>query len=198
MGFMSGHKDKFKGASEKTNVPDGEHLVRVRGMRRTEMKSGAGIINIDLEIVKTNENGLEVNTYAGREFDVRYFFPIDNDEMFDQTFERFMQRDMKHILGKVPEGDFTDDAVFEQWSKSALGRGAWVNRQTSTKVDKNGNPYVNIYFNKSADVPPRAGGANKPQPSNAGAQAAQNPSNNTQAAQTNNASNDGDDDDIPF
>lgn len=196
MAFMQSKKDKFQGTQQKSNIPDGEHLVRVRGMRRTELKSGAGIVNIDVEIVRSKVDGVEVNTFAGREFDLRYFLPVDNEELFDQTFERLVDRDLKHFLGKVPEGDFTDDLVFEQWSKAVLGRGAWLNRQTSEKVDKNGAPYVNHWVNKGAEVPARSSGANKPQAANAGshpAQAAQAPQASSQAANSSD-----DDDDIPF
>jgi hypothetical protein len=186
MAFMEKKKDKFQGTQDKGKVPDGEHLVRVRGMRRTELKSGAGIVNIDLEIVRSNVNGLEVSDFAGREFDVRYFFPIDNDELFDKTFERFIQRDLKHIMGKVPEGDFTSDDVFALWCKTIIGRGAWVNRTTSEKADKDGNPYVNVYFNKGADVPQKSGA----RPSQPAQQA--NPQS------TSNNSTPLEDDDIPF
>lgn len=203
MAFMQTKKSAFQGAQEKGKVPDGDHLVRVRGMRRSELKSGAGIINIDLEIVRSKVNGLEVTDFAGREFDVRYFLPVDNEEQFDKTFERFVERDMKHLLGKVPEGDFTSDEVFEGWCKAALGRGAWVNRQTSEKVDKNGSPYVNVYFNGGADVPARSSSAASPMSNNynpvspSGAKADPN-----KAATPDHGGPDyaqgGDDDDIPF
>ncbi len=209
MAFMQAKKAEFSGASDKTKVPDGEHLCRVRGVRRTELKNGDGMANIDLQIVRSLVNGVEVLTFAGREIDSRYYFPCGNDtrseELFNKTFERFMERDLKHALGKIPAGDFTSDEVFVAWRDEAIelgknGRGVWVKKETSDKVDKNGSPYVNIWFNKNADIPLSTKGAsapNKPASSPAGEN---KPASNTQAPDHGGpdyAAAD-DEDDIPF
>lgn len=202
MGFMQAKKNDFQQASNKTKVPDGDHLVRIRGLRRTELKTGAGIVNIDFEVVRSKISGLEVTDYQGREGDARYFFPIDNEEMFNQTFDRFVNRDLKHVLGRVPEGDFTDDVIFEGWAKEAIGKGAWINKQTSEKVGKDGQPYVNVYFNAGAEVPARP---NKPGPAPAQSQAARpiqaqqaSAAQVQAAASPDYAAASQDDDDIPF
>lgn len=194
MAFMQKQAASFTKASVNRVIPNGDHLVRVRGLRRIELKTGAGIVNIDLQIVKSLVNSVEVIDYAGKEFDVRYYLPIDNEDMFNKTFERLVERDLKHVMGgKIPEGDFTDDKVFEQWGKEAIGRGAWVNYSVSDKVDKEGKPYTNVYFNKSADVPAAPKGAVKPS-----AQEATKAAADASGAPDYAAKSDDDDDDIPF
>ncbi len=178
-------------------------------MRRTELKNGDGMVNIDLQVVRTLQNNVEVNTYAGREMDTRYYFPCGSDErsekLFNQTFERLVERDLKHALGKVPSGDFTEDDTFVAWTKEAIelaqkGRGIWVKKETSDRLDKNGAPYVNIFFNKTGDVPPTKAGAaspNKPAASPAGQHAAQGEAM-ADGTPDYAAKSADDDDDIPF
>lgn len=145
------NKAKEKAQNGGSSIPDGEHVVKVKKLRRYFTKKGDGMIVYDVEIIRSKRDGAEVVDFAGEELEITYFLSMGDAAISERNGQRFFENTAT-ILGRPPTEDISTDEGFEALGKATVGRGAMINKQTSTQLNSQGQPYVNIYVNKAVEL----------------------------------------------